>query len=208
MGFLATANLGMKLALGDVVLLNSDTVVTSGWLQGLQRCLESDHCIATATPWSNNSEITSLPDMCKVNNIPPSIENVASAIVRSGPPVYPEIPTAVGFSMAISRTAIEQLGWFDEERFGLGYGEENEYSRRAARKGFRNVLCDDVYVVHKGGKSFGPRGLKPDEESMQRLLQLHPDYLDIVGEFIRSDPLSDRRSLILQSAKAAGSSFE
>ena len=38
-GFVATANLGMRLTQNDVVLLNSDTEVTPGWLQGLQRCL-------------------------------------------------------------------------------------------------------------------------------------------------------------------------
>ena len=46
-GFVATANLGMRMAGGDVVLLNSDTEVTEGWLQGLQRCLASDPAYGT-----------------------------------------------------------------------------------------------------------------------------------------------------------------
>jgi hypothetical protein len=61
----------------------------------------------------------------------------------------------------------------------------------------RNVLCDDTYVVHHGGASFGPLGLKPDEESMQRLLAKHPEYLRLVTEFIKTDPLAPRRQQIL-----------
>ena len=61
----------------------------------------------------------------------------------------------------------------------------------------RNVLCDDAYVVHHGGASFGPLGLKPDENSMSRLLARHPDYLRKVSEFIETDPLQARRQQIL-----------
>jgi hypothetical protein len=68
----------------------------------------------------------------------------------------------------------------------------------------RNVLCDDVYVVHLGGRSFGPIGLKPDESSMQRLLGRHSDYLRQVQEFIAADPLAPRRAAILDAWRLAG----
>jgi hypothetical protein len=93
---------------------------------------------------------------------------------------------------------------FDAETFGVGYGEENDFSMRAQLAGMRNVLCDDVYVVHLGGRSFGPLGLKPDETSMQKLLALHPSYLEQVQEFITSDPLARRRHALLNALAAAG----
>lgn len=197
LGFVGTVNHGMKITHGDVVLLNSDTEVTTGWLEGLARCLASDSKIATATPWTNNGEIASLPGFCEVNPPPPDREAVARIISETGSASYPELPTAVGFCMAISRHAIEELGFFDEKTFGIGYGEENDFSMRARRAGMRNVLCDDVYVVHIGGRSFGPLGLKPDEGSMQRLLSCHPGYLRQVRAFIEADPLAIRRSELL-----------
>jgi GT2 family glycosyltransferase len=203
-GFVATANRGMELACGDVVLLNSDTVLTPGWLEGMRRCLESDPRIATATPWTNNGEIASLPRFCVSNPVPERADDVARVIARSGPPEYPELPTAVGFCMAIRRTAIEQLGGFDQARFGLGYGEENDFSMRARQAGWRNVLCDDVYVVHLGGRSFGPKGLAPGEASMRRLLARHPGYLRLVQDFIAADPLSARREALLAALDEAG----
>lgn len=204
LGFVGTANRGMSLAPGNVILLNSDTVVTTGWCEGLKNCLASDPCIATATPWTNNGEIASIPAFCEVNPIPPDLDRIAGIFSQCGTPSYPELPTAVGFCMAIARSAIDRIGMFDRALFGRGYGEENDFSVRAREAGFRNVLCDDVYVAHLGGRSFGPAGLKPDEASMQRLLSRHPHYLRQVQEFIATDPLASRRSELLNALQRAG----
>jgi len=199
LGFIATVNRGMEMTGGDVVLLNSDTEVTTGWLEGLSRCLASDTGIATATPWTNNGEIVSLPRFCEVNPPPADREAVARTISATGTAFYPELPTAVGYCMAISRRAIRELGLFDEKTFGIGYGEENDFSMRVQQAGMRNVLCDDVYVLHFGGRSFGPLGLKPDEASMRRLLGRHPDYLRQVQAFIEADPLAARRQELIDA---------
>jgi len=204
LGFVGTANRGMEMSRRDVVLLNSDTETTRGWLEGLQRCLASDPSIATATPWTNNGEIASIPRFCEPNPSPQNPQGVARIIACTGKAYYPELPTAVGFCMAVSRYAIDTLGLFDEVTFGLGYGEENDFSMRAQHAGLRNVLCDDVYVIHLGGRSFGPLGLKPDESSMQRLLSRHPGYLQQVEAFISSDPLNERREELIQALKSAG----
>jgi len=207
LGFVGTVNRGMRMTRGDVVLLNSDTIVTTGWLEGLQRCLESSTDIATATPWSNNGEIVSLPQFCVNNPLPSNPDRVAGVLAAMGVPSYPELPTAVGFCMAISRRAINQTGLFDEQLFGLGYGEENDFSRRAIEAGLRNVLCDDVYVAHLGGCSFLPRGLSPDEQSMRRLLSKHPDYLKHIEAFIAEDPLAPKRLALLDALQEAGLSI-
>ena len=196
-GFVAAANIGMRWADSDVVLLNSDTVVTEGWLERLANCMASDSSIATATPWSNNGEIVSIPGFCRPNAPPSEPDAFATAIASCGKPTYPDMPTAVGFCMAISFQAIKKVGLFDEATFGRGYGEENDFCQRAEKVGLRNVLCDDAYVVHHGGASFAPLGLKPDEESMQRLLTRHPDYRQKVEEFVAADPLAGRRQEIL-----------
>ncbi len=45
-----------------------------------------------------------------------------------------ELPTGIGFCMAIKRTCISDIGGFNAAQFGLGYGEENDFCRRAAQK--------------------------------------------------------------------------
>lgn len=186
----------------DVVLLNSDTVTTRGWLDRMIECAASDDHIATITPWSNNAEICSFPELC-VAAPPPAVqfaEQIAlAARTLEGEPL-PELPTAVGFAMYIRRTALRELGDFDRATFGRGYGEENDFCRRAAGHGWRNVLCPTAYVVHVGNASFAELGLKSGGQNLQRLLSRYPDYNSLVAEFIAADPLRvlrERMSAVL-----------
>lgn len=176
----------------DVVLLNSDTVVTPGWLQRLADCAASDPRIATATPWSNNAEICSYPRFCEPNP-PPEQPDVVAEAAAGLPAEYPELPTAVGFCMLVRRSALRMLGGFDAATFGAGYGEENDFCLRAAAMGWRNVLCPTAFVVHHGGASFTPLGIAPNGDNLARLLARWPDYHERVARFILADPLRPLR---------------
>jgi GT2 family glycosyltransferase len=97
--------------------------------------------------------------------------------------------------MFIRRRLIREIGVFDDV-FGKGYGEENDFSMRARRAGYRNVLCDDTFVVHQGSRSFGSHMPSMIEANMVKLLAKHPDYMVLVREFIDKDPLKPIRSMI------------
>ena len=198
-GFVATANRGMREAgRRDVVLLNADTVPVGDWLQRIGRCAESDSTIASITPFTNNGEIASLPAFCQASAVPEDPEAWARACRQAAGPCYPEIPTAVGFCMYMRRACIDRIGAFDEAAFGRGYGEENDWCMRAAADGWRHVLCDDAFVAHQGGASFGPLGLGPGDDAMRALLERHPGYLELVQDFIRRDPLAPVRRRVLE----------
>lgn len=197
LGFVATVNQAMARSRRDVILLNSDTIVTHGWLEAMQRCAASDPDICTVTPFSNNAEICSFPGFCVNNPVPRDPERVAACIRQTASRSYPDLPTAVGFCMLIRRHCLDQLGLFDADRYGVGYGEENDFSMRASRAGYRNVLCDDAYVVHVGGQSFLPKGLKPGGANMSKLLARYPEYQQRVADFIARDPIRPIREQIL-----------
>ncbi len=190
LGFTLTANRGMDLSRADVVLLNSDTVVTAGWLDALIRCATSDAAIGTVTPFSNNAEICSYPRFCEVNPWygHEHMEEERAALAGAAVPSYPDIPTGVGFCLYIRRALIDAIGTFDPV-FGLGYGEENDFCMRAVAAGYRNVLCDDTYVAHIGARSFEGRKEALGARNMMLLLERHPTYLDIVRAYIAADPV-------------------
>ena len=202
-GFVRTANQAMALGRSDIVLLNTDTIVTQGWLQRLVRCADSDPGIATITPFSNNAEICSFPKFCVANPVPDDPEHIAGLMSSTGQPGYPEIPTAVGFCMYIRRSVLDQIGLFDAATFGWGYGEENDFCMRAKAAGYRNVLCDDAYVVHLGNQSFAELGLQPGGENLQRLLQRYPHYNELIADFIQRDPLRARRDELIRAIRRA-----
>ncbi len=198
LGFTLTANRGIAEARddADVVLLNSDTVVTRGWLDKLSRCAASDPRIGTITPFSNNAEICSLPRFCVNNPWPPANdpESLVAALERAAVPTYPDLPTGVGFCLYIRRALIDAIGSFDPA-FGLGYGEENDFCLRASAAGYRNVLCEDTFVLHLGGSSFGAKRSDLALRNTALLLERHPNYTDLVHRYIAADPLRPLREL-------------
>ncbi len=195
LGFVGSVNRGMAFGRDDVVLLNSDTVVTRGWLDKIRRCAASDPAIGTVTPFSNNAEICSFPLFCQDNPAPDDPEQVNRAMELAAVPLYPEMPTAVGFCMYIRRRLIREIGAFDPA-FGKGYGEENDFSMRARAAGWRNVLCDDTFVVHLGSRSFGGHRLAMIEQNLLKVLAKHPDYMVLVRKFIAEDPPGPIRSMV------------
>lgn len=165
----------------NFILLNSDTEVPYDWMRRLVAPLE-DETIASVTPMSNGAGIFSFPylnndrlntDFLKLIGL----ENINKALRVNDSYSYIDIPTAHGFSMAISKKAWKQIGGFNEFLFGRGYGEENDWSRRAIRDGFRNILIHNLYVAHYHGGSFtSEESMNNKSRSSSFLKFLYPEY--------------------------------
>ncbi len=197
LGFVKTANEGLSLSDGHTILLNADAIVTPFWLEAFRLAIGRVPDLATATPWSNNAEICSFPGFLRAQPVPESAHELAGYLYHSHQPRYPEIPTGVGFCLLITAQAKQRIGAFDAETFGYGYGEENDYCLRARQAGLKNILLDNAYVAHIGNQSFADLGMQPNQQSMQRLLGKHPDYVRMIEEYIHTDPLSTLRCEII-----------
>jgi GT2 family glycosyltransferase/glycosyltransferase involved in cell wall biosynthesis len=197
LGFTGTANRGFALSRRDVVLLNSDTIVSRGWLDALARCAVSDPAIGTITPFSNNAEILSYPRFCVNNAWPEGADPsaLADAFARAAVPTYPDLPTGVGFCFYVRRALLDDIGGFDPG-YGAGYGEENDFCLRAAAHGWRNVLADDAFVAHTGGRSFKDKKAALVPKNSAKLLARHPGYDALVQGFIAADPLRALREAV------------
>lgn len=193
MGFIGSVNRALALVKGDVLLLNSDAIITEGAILAIARAAEAVPDAASITPWSNNAEICSFPNFCVNNSVPENLDELARACATLSP-TYPELPTGVGFCMYMSQIALRRIGLFDAATFGRGYGEENDWCRRAAGFGLRNILCDNAFVAHTGGRSFAATGETPGGENLRRLLSRYPNYQEIVAKFIEADPLAPDRA--------------
>ncbi len=161
-GYTLAANQGMKRSDADyVVLLNSDTVVPSSWLDALIACGESDGRIGIVGPLSNAASWQSVPerfdgDDWAVNELPEglSVDRFASRLQLEHQADYPRVSLINGFCLAIKKRVFKTIGYFDEEHFPVGYGEENDFCLRAGDAGFDLAIADDAYVFHAKSKSF------------------------------------------------------
>ena len=192
-GFVEAVSRGFESWRGEhVVLANSDTVLPPGWLERLVGPLERDPRIASATPYANAAQICGFPAMPGDNPLYLGLDVAAIDAVFAG--LDPEgmlidLPTGVGFCMAMSRHALAQIGFFERGTFGAGYGEENDWCRKAAALGLRNVLVPNLFVYHQHGASF-PSELKRRqiERNLAILTERYPDYPDAVRDHILADP--------------------
>ncbi|MBP6382816.1 MAG: glycosyltransferase family 2 protein [Pseudomonadales bacterium] len=199
LGFVATVNRGMALhPARDVLLLNSDTVVANDWLDRLRECAWRDAGTGTVTPFSNNATICSYPRFCQDNALPDglSVAELDALFRDTNRGASVVIPTAVGFCMYIRRDCLEQVGLFDVALFGRGYGEENEFCLRAARRGWRHLLCADTFVYHAGGVSFADTQSAQKAAAMKTLTALYPDYESLVQRFVAADPPAPYRHAV------------
>ena len=195
LGFVGSVNRAFAASADDVLLLNSDTLPTAGFLAAMEVCAAGDAGIASVTPFSNNAEICSFPRFCAPNPVPVDADCVAAAFrLETSSPVV--VPTAVGFCMWMRRAAIDAVGDFDAATFGRGYGEENDWCMRAAAHGWRHVVCPSAYVAHVGHASFSATGERPGGENLARLSARYPRYNALVADFIERDPLAEIRARV------------
>ncbi|MBQ6833811.1 MAG: glycosyltransferase [Lachnospiraceae bacterium] len=173
LGFSGSINHGITVSRDrDVLLLNSDTIVTPNWIEKIIDCAYSDATIATVTPLSNNATLCSVPEFLKENTLPDgfTLNQYARLIETVSMRLYPRIPVANGFCMYIKREVIDKIGLFDMETFQRGYGEENDFCYRAEQIGYYHAMCDDTYIYHTGTTSF-----VSDEK--KRLIEAHEKIL-------------------------------
>lgn len=196
LGFVGTVNRALAETAGDVLLLNSDTLPTPGFLGRMERCAASDERIGSVTPFSNHAEICSFPAFCGPNPLPDDLDAVAAAFAVEAATAPIDLPTGVGFCMWLRRAAIDAIGDFDSATFGRGYGEENDWCQRAEAHGWRNVLCPSAYVAHVGHASFKQTGERPGGENLRRLVARYPGYNAQVADFIARDPAAPIRTRV------------
>lgn len=163
LGFAAGNNVGVAAARGDhVCLLNSDTVVTAGWLERMLAVLEQDPAIGLVGPVTNH--ITGGQQLESVDYDPRTLQGLDDfAAARSGSEAgrFDEALWIVGFCVVIRGELVERIGGLDE-RFGQGNYEDTDYCLRAFLAGWRCAVAHDAFVHHHGSRSFAEGGVALD----------------------------------------------
>lgn len=189
-GFVRNANRGLAASGADVVvLLNSDTLVTPGWLLRLLRALEADPRAAAAMPMSNQASFHSLAIPMGWN-----VFEYAADLAARGPHEPFDAVTVGGFCVAFRRTALDDVGLFDEA-FGRGYGEESDWCMRARAAGWRSLAVPDAFVYHRGRVSFKDHKARTFRDHNYKLFMARwaRDYQRAMREYHEADALAPLR---------------
>lgn len=183
-GFVATCNWGWNDAAPaetDILLLNSDTEVTAGFLEEMLRVLYSFERHGVVTPRSNNATIYSVP--LRAPDVCPEESFLIWQEMRAELPVFNVMPTAVGFCMLIKAVVLERFGLFDEI-YSPGYNEENDFVCRINLHGYSAVVANQAFVFHYESSTFGSRRATLEADHRQILISRYPEYAQKISTYL------------------------
>lgn len=217
-GYTRAANRGLRESSADyTVLLNSDTIVTPRWLDRMVACAESDKRIGLVGPLSNTASWQSVPGIFNAegdwtdNPLPPGMTaaDMSRRIAQYTACLYPRLPFLNGFCLMIKRELIQQIGYFDEDTFGGGYGEENDYCLRVQQARWQIAVADDTYIYHAQSRSYSHQrrlelvrradkalATKYGHQVMSDNAQLCRDDRVMNGIRVRSQVIAQREELV------------
>lgn len=205
LGFVGAINRGLGLTQsGDIVLLNSDTLVPPLALARLRDVVAAGPDIGTATPLSNNGEFTSFPIANRSNPLPSAARvaqlDALASQANAGQAV--DIPNGIGFCLYLTRACLNAVGELSES-FHRGYLEDVDLCLRAREAGFRNVCVPSVYVGHAGSRSFRQEKRSLVVRNLRVLERRYPGYRVECAAFALADPLRRSRDLLERAILAA-----
>jgi GT2 family glycosyltransferase/Tfp pilus assembly protein PilF len=158
-GFPAACNQGIERSQGRyVVFLNNDIVLTPCWLDGLvEPARQTEQNIGLVGPVTNYAAPPQkIEPACRS---PEELDAFAQRrhAEHAGRLLFMRRLTS--FCLLVRRDVLDRIGGFDE-RFGLGFFDDDDLCLRACAAGFRLAVALSVYVHHFGSRTF--RGLGID----------------------------------------------
>lgn len=156
-GFCKAVNEGIELSDTEyVILLNNDTVAEPGFVKELEKVMDKDENLFSAS-----SKIISMHDRDKIDDAGDLYCALgwAYAIGRDKPEKnYRKgyyIFAACGCAAIYRRSILDKIGVFDENHFA--YLEDIDLGYRAQIYGYRSVFAPKSLVYHAGSASSGSR---------------------------------------------------
>ncbi|NNE73031.1 MAG: glycosyltransferase [Acidimicrobiales bacterium] len=202
LGFTRSVNRGLAAAeAGDVIILNSDTMVTPRWTWRLRVAAHERPNIATVTPLSDHAGVFSFA--CPEPSGLDHAADLAAATARGSRFIRPTSPTGNGFCLFVTEEARAVVGELDAEGFPRGYGEENDFCMKLGKAGFDHVIADDVVVFHEESASFGDATREAlIADGLAVLAERYPEYDSLAQAFVGSREFGAAREVAAHSVAA------
>lgn len=152
LGFAGGNNAGMKAIQADYyILLNSDTIVTDYWIDKIVDFMETHPEVGMAGPITNSAGNEQMIHVKSTTEEEIIREGLEWANKHSKDYFFTNL---LGFyCVAIRREILDNVGYLDEA-YGIGMFEDDDFSLRVMKAGYKLAVLENVFIYHKGSVSF------------------------------------------------------
>ncbi len=199
LGFLRTCNRASARAEAEFLLfLNSDTLVTPGWLSSLVSAMEEDPRTGIAGSMLLNTDGTIQDAGWRIGGDGWGIPLGRGAATDDSAHAHRrEADCVTGASLLVRRSVFEALGGFDEV-YAPAFYEEFDLAFRARARGWRTVYEPGSRVMHLGSASYG--AAERDRLSTRN----NATFVRRFAERLRRQPWADAPEFLLRRAADTG----
>lgn len=137
-----------------MLFLNSDTEVTSDWLDGMLEAMRAEPRTALVGPLSNKALYESIQPAKEKGTSGPwnrSPDDFAALVKSLSKRAFPRVPFLSGFCLLVHREAFDSAGGLDSEAFPRGVWQIQDLCLKITDLGYDSVIADHVYVHRAGG---------------------------------------------------------
>jgi len=198
-GFPYGCNQAIKIASSDYIcFLNSDTVVTPGWLDKLMFPFRNKKDCGITGPSTSlcggNQCIRALTNQ----RYKMSVEEINAVADRlSGDCIHYDV---MGFCFVTRKELFDIAGGFDYKKFKLGCTEEREWIWRAKILGkCKSYWVKDAYVHHYGHIAFDELGIDIETYNKEARAQWESIKDTVKPEFVENDVPAPRYKMVLKT---------
>ena len=158
LGFARAVNRGAAVAAGHIlIVLNSDTLVTQGWVEGLSNVLQANPALGAVTPNTNQAGEPAQMDFSTID-----LHASAALALRAKKSLTPDIlylpQRLTFFCVAFRRDVWMEMQGLDEA-YGIGNFEDDDLCLRLRVAGYRLGVARHLFVYHHNNATFYANGI-------------------------------------------------
>ncbi len=195
LGFVKAVNQGIRKSIelfaDYIVLQNNDTEVYEGWLDELIKISSFDSKIGLVGPISSPCDswqsVKNIKKYVKTFDDIPEYKNDLTQYAKEIREKYQDQFEITDrrlafFSVLIKKELILDVGYLSED-FGVGFADDDDYSIRAMKKGWKLCIAKGVFVFHNHRTTFKKiytegEILEMLKTNKSKLIEKHSNFLD------------------------------
>ena len=169
----------------NVIFINNDTLITKKAIEKLIEINNADESIGATGPISNmagGSQGVNVQGLTEAN-----YKEYADKLASTQKVNVVDTFLLIGFCLCVKTNVLKKVGLFDEQ-FGLGMWEDNDYSLRLRKAGYKLYIVKESFIYHFGNQTIKDFDMKDlFQENKLKFIKKHKTFKLSVSMIVKNE---------------------